>query len=316
IAAQNHFLRTTDRMIGRLEFMQARIEIAEQQGYAPEGASESIDKYILRLEGKGSEIRSADTAGDFASAARDIRKTWREIRAEMLRHTKYMIAARIGTFLEKSEILSDRLDEKISDLEVQGIDTENLRSNLEDYDEKIKCVRENYDDAKEFFDDGNTDEARRSIHEANVCIRDANHILKEIFKELREYRTGSVVLNGTGILTAEGSGRAMIRGAIEMSLTADAGSLSVCDRASDVNITISGNGTRTQQDSTMVYTGFNGTAYINGTDVTVTIRGSGVDLMAEGKGTAVLVGNGSYSVTQNGEAISSGEWREPDGGSK
>ena len=49
-----------------------------------------------------------------------------------------------------------------------------------------------------------------------------------------------------------------------------------------------GNGTRTQQGSTMVCTGFNGTAYINGTDVTVTIRGSGVDLMAEGKGRALL----------------------------
>ena len=38
----------------------------------------------------------------------------------------------------------------------------------------------------------------------------------------------------------------------------------------------------------MVCTGFNGTAYINGTDVTVTIRGSEVDLMAEGRGRALL----------------------------
>lgn len=319
-AAQTHLLRTTDRMIKRLEVVQARIEADERRGFAPEGASENIDRYMLRLEGKGSEIRSADTAADIVSCARSIEREWKAARVELMRYTRHMIVMRIEQFLDKAETLSGRLDGMIDDLEDQGVDTANLRENLRKYDTTIECVRENHELAKTAMDALDRDEMRQYVHEANVCVREANQILKDIFRELRGYRMSSVrlnavILNGTGTLTAEGSGTAVISGSINMSLTADAGMLSVCDRDGDMNIMISGNGTRTQEDSTVVYTGFNGSAYINGSDVTVTITGSGIELEVEGTGTALLTGTGSYSVTHNGDVTSSGEWHEPDGGS-
>ena len=306
--AQEHLLRTIDQMIGRLERLQVRIEAAEQQGNAPEGASENLDRYMLRLEGKKLEVENADTPADIVSAARDIRGEWGEIRSEIARHARYMLTTRIGNYVEKSEGLSVRLDEEIGKLADEGIDTTSLEAKHDRLDDKFDCVRVNYILAKDALEDGDPDEVGQAVRRANACIRDANRITKEIFLELREYRAGAVVLNGTGTLTAEGSGTALVRGEIEMQLSADSGSLSVVDRAGDMVINVTGDGTRTEDGSMVVYTGFNGDATITGSDVVVTMTGTGIELTVEGTGTAVLIGTGSYEVTDG----QSGEWRNPD----
>ena len=292
-AAKDHLLQTIDRMIGRLEVVQQQIEVAEENGVAPEGASDNIDRYILRLEGKKLEVESADTGADIVSAARDLKGEWREIRAEILRHTRYMIVARIGNYVEKSEKLSDKLDTQIDALADQGVDTQDLEDKLDRLDDKIDCVRTNYILAKDARRDGEPDEVRQAVRRANVCIKDANRIIRDIFQELREYRDGTVVLKGTGTLTAEGSGTALVRGAIDMQLAADAGSLFVVDRYGDMAIEVTGGGTRTEDGSSVIYTGFNGDATISGSDVVVTMTGTGIDLAVDGTGTAILIGTGS-----------------------
>ncbi len=304
---QEHLLRTIDRMTGRLERLQARIRAAEQQGDVPEGASENIDRYMLRLEGKKLEAENADTPADIISVARDIRGEWGEIRSEIARHTRHLIIARIGNYVEKSEKLSDRLGEEIDKLADQGVDTTSLEDELDRFDDKIVCVGTSHILAKDALEDGDPDEVGQAVRKANACIRDANRIIRAIFLELREYEAGSVILDGTGMLTAEGSGTAIVRGDIEMQLSADAGSLSVCDRAGDMAINITGEGTRTEDGARVIYTGFNGDATISGSDVVVTMTGTGIELVVEGTGTAVLIGTGSYEVVGG----RSGEWRNP-----
>ena len=311
-AAKEHLLQTIDRMIGRLEVVQEQIEAAEENDDAPEGASDNIDRYILRLEGKKLEVESADTGADIVSAAKDIRGEWQEIRREILRHTRYMIVARIGNYVEKSERLSDKLDTQIDALDDQGVDTTSLKDKLDRFDDKIDCVETNYLLARDGIGDGDSADVRQSVREANVCIKDANQILREIFRELREYRAGTVVLKGTGTLTAEGSGTALVRGDIDMQLSADAGSLSVRDRAGDMAIEVTGDGTRTEDGSTVIYTGFNGDATIAGSNVVVTMTGTEIDLTVDGTGTAILIGTGSYEVTHGDGDVASGVWRNPD----
>jgi len=306
--AQEHLVRTIDRMNGRLEFLQARITAAEQQGDVPEGASANIDRYMLRLEGKKLEAENADTPADIISAARDIRGEWGEIRSEIAHHTRYILTARIGNYVEKSEGLSNRLGEEIAELEDRGIDTTSLEAKHDRLEGKIDCVRVNYILARDALEDGDPDEVNQAVRRANACIRDANQITREIFLELREYRAGTVVLSGTGTLTAEGSGTALVRGDIEMQLSADAGSLSVVDRDGDMVITVTGDGTRTEEGSIVIYMGFNGDAMISGSNVVVTMTGTGIELTVEGTGTAILIGTGSYVVTDG----RSGEWRNPD----
>ncbi len=316
-AAQDHLLQMLDLMIERLELLQEQVEFAENSILVPEGASENIDRYIQRLESYKPEVESADTAADLRSVARSINQEWSSIRKEILHYAKYMAAARTAAYIDKAKYISDRLDAKITELGNEGVDTTDLRLNLEEFDAKIVCVEENYELAKAAVSDEaiNSGEVQQYIRNASRCIREANQILREMFKELRAlegYRDGAVILNGTGTLEASGSGTAWIHGSPDLSLSCDYGTLMVHDRKGDMAITVTGNGVEDQSGRWTMYHGFDGTADITGSDVSVALVGSGIDLTVTGTGRAILVGDGTYHVTgSGGEAISSGDWQEP-----
>jgi hypothetical protein len=196
IAAEHHLAQTIDRMIAHLELLQERLEIAEQQDTAPEGAAEEIEEHIRILEGLKSDATSAEGA-DIALVAQSIRDEWWTIREDILRYTAQMIIARTGQFVGKAENLSDRLNGTIDDLAAQNVDTASHRAQLDDFNSKIDCVKENCDLAEDALDRGDSAEVRRHVHDANTCIRDANHILRAIFRELRGNLAGSVALNET-----------------------------------------------------------------------------------------------------------------------
>ena len=316
-AAKDHLLQMLDQMIGRLDLLQERIEFAEKNNIlVPEGASENIDQYMIRLEGYKPEVESADTEADLRSVARSINQEWRSIRREILHYAKYMVAARTGAYIDKAKDIYDRLDEKIGELEDEDVDTTNLRLNLEEFNEKLVCVEENYERAKAAVSDDkiNSGEVQQYIRNASRCIGEANNILRAMFRELRAlegYRDGAVILNGTGTLNASGSGTAWIHGSLDLTLSCDHGTLMVHDRAGDGNITVTGNGGSDQTGRWTIYHGFDGTADITGSDVSVALVGSGIDLTVTGTGQAILVGDGTYQVRGSDDnLISSGDWQE------
>jgi len=66
-----------------------------------------------------------------------------------------------------------------------------------------------------------------------------------------------------------------------------------------------------------MYHEFDGTADITGSDVSVALVGSGIDLTVTGTGRAILVGDGTYQTLRSDDSlISSGDWQEPRDGYK
>ena len=316
-AAKDHLLQMLDQMIERLELLQGQIEFAEENSImVPEGASGNIDRYMLRLEGYKPEVESADTEADLRSVARSINQEWGSIRREILHYAKYMVAVRTEAYIDKANDISDLLDVKISELEDEGVDTTDLRQNLDDFNAKLDCVEENYELAKAAVSDDkvNSGEVQQYIRNASRCIGEANHILREMFKELRAlegYRNGAVVLSGSGTLEASGSGTVWISGSPDLALSCDDGTLMVRDRAGDMEIKVTGNGVKDQSGIWTMYNGFDGTADITGSDVSVALVGSGIDLTVTGTGQAILVGDGTYQVRgSDDDLISSGDWQE------
>ena len=315
--AKDNLLQMLDLMIGRLEILQEQLEFAEEDNaLVPDGASENLDRYIIRLNSYKQEVKRAGTEADIRSVARSIDMEWRSIHIEILHHTKYLIAVQIGMYTEKAGNTSDLMDVKISELEDEGVDTTNLRLNLDEFNEKLVCVEDNYDLAKAAVSDDeiNSGDVQQYIRNASRCIGEANNILREMFRELRSlegYRDGAVVLNGTGTLEANGLGTAWIHGSLDLALSCDHGTLMVHDRAGDGDIKVTGNGVEDQSGRWTMYHGFDGTADITGSDVSVALVGSGIDLTVTGTGRAILVGDGTYQVRGSDDGlISSGDWQE------
>lgn len=107
---------------------------------------------------------------------------------------------------------------------------------------------------------------------------------------------------GTGTVYAEGDGTAGLRGDGWVRISGD-GILLIRDRAGDAVIEVTGEGTRTERGSTVYYRGFNGEAFVEGSAITVGLRGENIVLEAEGTGVVYLRGEGTYEF--NGQE---GEW--------
>lgn len=110
--------------------------------------------------------------------------------------------------------------------------------------------------------------------------------------------------SGTGTVTASGDGRAGLRGSGDLTISGS-GVLLIIDHAGDAVIDVSGEGSRYERGSRILYRGFNGTAAVSGSDITVGLRGTGITLEASGTGIIRLWGTGTYEI--NGE---SGDWSQ------
>jgi hypothetical protein len=103
-------------------------------------------------------------------------------------------------------------------------------------------------------------------------------------------------VEGTGTLTAHGDGFAVVRGAGTIDVTGS-GILWVYDRLGGAVIQVTGQGEKEVfPDGWIQYSGFNGTAHIEGGWVIVGIAGANINLTAKGTGGALLWGHGSYEL--------------------
>jgi len=115
---------------------------------------------------------------------------------------------------------------------------------------------------------------------------------------------------GTGTLTASGDGLAGLRGNGTVTISGN-GILWIRDHNGDATIQVSGSGFRRELPNGWIrYVGFNGSATVSGSLITVALSGYDISLQATGTGRFVLRGNGSYTVQKDGTVIMSGVWPE------
>ena len=109
--------------------------------------------------------------------------------------------------------------------------------------------------------------------------------------------------SGTGVLDAQGSGLAGVIGRGKITASGS-GVLWIKDRGGDAVIHVRGDGDMTKfPGGWVLYTGFNGRAYIAGSAVEVMAIGVRITLHAEGTGRFYLRGRGTYTTNH-----SRGEW--------
>jgi len=315
-AARSYMIRTIDYMISHLENVQENVESAD--GEFAEETSEVLEGYITQLEQEKENVEAAETRKELADAAKSVRGIWRDAQTDAKFRAGTAANNRINQFLVKSEVLAQRLENEIERLKAEGKDTAELEEMLDEYNELIEQANENQICARERFRNGNgpsdasVKEANQCLREAGKDIRKANHILKDIFKELKEHRRGAATLDGTGTLTAEGDGTAVLSGDLIVNITATNAKLVIKDLGGDANISIDGDYTEVEtcddECSARVYHNFTGTMDISGSRLTIMIRGEDVSITAEGTGSAILSGTGIYRVDKAGGSSENVQW--------
>ncbi|WP_407356819.1 hypothetical protein [Methanolobus sp. WCC5] len=287
---------------------------------------EDDSEYIKRLGSIREDVNAATTRKELADAAKDIRSVWNDARKDRIISAGRAIDNRMNAVIRTSETLMLRLENEIATMKENGEDTEDLEEMLARYRELIAGAKENQERARNTYMNGNgtvgenVREANRYIEQAGKDIRDANAILRNILTELKQHRQGVVVLSGNGTLNAEGNGTAVISGDVTIDLTITDAKLVIKDLAGDARIEVADNteygesnveeGNSTDNNRAFVFMNITGDVHIEGSRLTVMVRGSDIELTAEGTGTAVLSGNGTYE-TVGGSGNWAGNYADP-----
>ncbi len=309
-----------------IEYMWAHLENVRANAVNTADDSETIDEFIAQLQEQQRYVESAQTGKEFADAAKEVRKIWADAEKSAKYFAGESVNNRLNNFLVKSESLSLRLESEIERLNAEGEDTEELEEMLAEYNELIGEAKQNQERAGETIQnrngqsDDDVSDANQYMHQATENIQEANKVLKEIFDELKSHRIGgSVSLDGAETLTTEGNGTAVFSGNLSMTINATNAKLVIKDLAGDAEINITGDYTPVNENEedddnnrAFVYHNFTGTAHITGSRLTVMVHGDDLNITAEGDGSSILSGRGSYNVEKAGVSSEEMKWAGDD----
>lgn len=233
--------------------------------------------------------------------------------------------------IEKAEVISMRLEAGIQRYKADGEDVSRLEALLEEYNRLLGEAKEYRALADSSADEGNnssTTDSENSLSGSNKrenLIRSqksmiqANHILKEIFEELKYIMPGSEELNSTSRLIATGDGKAILMGSFTLNLHIEEGKIAIPEFSPDSEVYIKGNYTLEEetglpdnmQDKLLMYHIQSADMKISGSFKTVMLGGTNITLNTDGEGYSTFIGNGTYRVEDAGEIIKEENWGIP-----
>jgi hypothetical protein len=233
--------------------------------------------------------------------------------------------------IEKSEIISSRLEEGIQHYKAEGKDVSKLEALLGKYNLLIEEAKKYRDLADEAFNEENNSSITNSDLEngssgntkreylirSQKSMIQANIVLKEIFNEFQRLMPGSEEINNTSRLSAAGDGKVSLIGNFALNLHLERGDIAIPDLSPDSKIYITGDyifeeKTEMQEDVLRLYHINSADVNISGSRKTVLLRGSNITVAtAGGEGYAVFMGNGTYRIEDAGGIVKEQKWANP-----
>jgi hypothetical protein len=179
-------------MIAHLSNVKTNME--HSNGNGTEKTIFALDEKIKLLEAKKAEVTNASSQKELAGTVRSVRELWDDAQKISLAGAGEIVSKKVGKYLEKSEALSDILETKIENLNETGADISDIKVKLASYRSYIKSAQEKKTDADSIYEDKNAtredlEKANNYLSQSIVDINKANKLLREIFEELKNYKT-------------------------------------------------------------------------------------------------------------------------------
>jgi hypothetical protein len=179
-------------MIAHLSNVKSNMEYSN--GNVTEERIAVIDEKIKLLEADRAAVANASTRKELVAVVRSIRDVWNSAQKISLEGAGQAASEKIGEFIGKSEILSEKLDAKIKKLKETGSDTSDLEIELTSYKSYIKSAQEKKVEADSIYNDRNVTrenmiKANNYLRQSLIDINKANKLLRQIFEKLKGYET-------------------------------------------------------------------------------------------------------------------------------
>lgn len=242
-----------------------------------------------------------------------------------LRNATTLLDRNIG----KAENFSTRLEAGIQRQKAEGKDVSRLEALFERYNLLVNEAKnyralaakavseENNSSITDSNLENNSSEylEREYLIKSQMCMIQANYVLREIFNELQHLMPESVELNDASHLSASGDGMVNLIGNFTLNLHMEKGEMAIPDISQDSEIYINGDYAvdekTDKQGMVNLYHIHSADVKISGSRKTVLLRSKNISLTADGQGYVAFLGNGTYSVEEAGGIIKEQNWAHP-----
>jgi len=185
-----HLEKAAEDVLAILEKTKQRVtdsDLAEERKQSLLANTERSIEAVLAVQDTITGFDETTTKSEIKNAAKALRSAWKHGHTNIKAHANTAAARKIGTVIEKSEKLQERLETAVSDLKAQGKDTSAI--DLETLDEHLNDARNAYDRAVQLREKAQMVEGERRaeiIKQSNEALREAHAAIKEAHKTLRE----------------------------------------------------------------------------------------------------------------------------------
>lgn len=176
-------------MIAHLSNVKNNMEYSNGNG--TEKIASAIDERIKLLEAEKAEVAGASSQKELAATVRSVIEIWEDAQKISLVGAGQIVSEKVGEFLEKSEALSDTLEERVENLNETGADVSDFKVRLASYRSYLKSAEDKKRDADSVYE--NKSATRENLEEANNYllqsisdINKANKLLRDIFEDLKK----------------------------------------------------------------------------------------------------------------------------------
>jgi len=200
--AKEFLTKAIDRGVAHIELVERWVDKINISDEEKSELKANLEESKAKLEGLKDDVEAATTKQEIEDIAKQIREAWMDIRKDVKRIVGIGLNMRIKHILNRMELLSGRLNDRIEKLKEQGADTSNLESLLAEFNSNLNLANENYEKAKEKFNEAKSaKEVDNIVREGNQFVREAHKYLKEahatLVKIVKELRQSTKQLNKT-----------------------------------------------------------------------------------------------------------------------
>lgn len=312
--AQEYGRKTVERIHSHLAFLDKALELYGAASDPKEAAlMAEVEKHLANTAQNGvlqERITNAQTIADLVAVKNDIMDEWNDDKALLKWGIASVLNRRAEIALEKMNNVYTTLDEKLAKQEslypqdptVASMRTtlNQARTDLDQLAVEYEKSKESYKQIKDLKDaDRLAQEIRSKTKVINEKLRtfhsDAVELVAQYNSYVRSF-SGEKELNGTGYVEAWGVGNITATGTtfgvVNGRVNVDGnGTLTIIGNTTLLDI--EGFGNKTAVEGGYQYTG-DGTAFIKGENLTVTVSGTVDRFYAKGIGTVTLEGDGGY----------------------
>ncbi|ADI73791.1 hypothetical protein Metev_0894 [Methanohalobium evestigatum Z-7303] len=316
-ATKNYLNSTLDYMIEHLENKKTNINASNAN--FTDKSIEDLNEYINELKQKRVELKSAETREEISEISDEIREIWRDAQTNSNSIAIKTVNERINEHLEKSKSISLRIEKEIKQLEAEGKNVSDVEKLLNGYKEKISNIKEHQSNAEKIYsnatDEKSIKDAKLKLQKAISELKEANIILKEIFKQIKDYRNDSIKLDGQKDVNASGDGTAVLSGNLDINISTADAKMVIKDFSGDAKVNITGNYSKVNRNKNkpeglkdnraLVYHGLIGNINVSGSSLTVMVNGENIELNADGVG-SIVFSEGDFGIENSSNNLKVG----------